>query len=82
VIRALTWSWVFTLLMWTLLKKRYLDVIEQTLHQLRCGKCIRLNSLLHKLGKADSNLCPECGLAVHTTLHLFEFSKFPLAPAS
>jgi hypothetical protein len=48
-----------------------------TLHQLRSGKCIRLNTLLHKFGRADSSLCPGCNLAVYMTKHLFEFPKFP-----
>ena len=48
-----------------------------TLRQLRSGKCARLQSYLHRIGKADDNLCPECGIAVHSTNHLFDCPVFP-----
>jgi hypothetical protein len=47
------------------------------LHQLRGGYCHRLNLYLHSIGKADSDLCPECRVASQTTAHLFECRKFP-----
>jgi hypothetical protein len=47
------------------------------LRQLRSGYCHRLRSYLHSIGKADDNLCPESGVAVHTTRHIFQCRFFP-----
>ena len=48
-----------------------------TLAQLRSGYCVRLKSYLFSVGKADSNLCPECGTASQTPNHLFDCPSFP-----
>ena len=54
-----------------------------TLSQLRSGYCSRLQSYLHRVGRAPSPACPECGSAPHTTEHLFSCPESPtdLAPA-
>ena len=44
---------------------------RSTLAQLRSGYCSRLNSYRHAIGLSDSDSCPECSSAAHTTAHLF-----------
>ena len=48
-----------------------------TLRQLRSGKCCRLQTFQHRIGKAANDLCPECGVASHTTAHIFNCQTFP-----
>ena len=56
---------------------------RSTLSQLRSGYCSRLQSYLHRVGRAPSPACPDCGAAPHTTEHLFSCPGSPtdLAPA-
>ena len=56
---------------------------RSTLSQLRSGYCSRLQSYLHRVGRAPSPACPDCGAAPHTTEHLFSCPVSPtdLAPA-
>ena len=56
---------------------------RSTLSQLRSGYCSRLQSYLHRVGRAPSPACPDCGSAPHTTEHLFSCPRSPtdLAPA-
>ena len=42
-----------------------------TLAQLRTGFSSALEEYLHRIGRAPSKLCPECGAADHTVPHLF-----------
>ena len=44
---------------------------RRTLAQLRSGECIALNSYKHKIGVADTPLCPCCRSEEHTTGHIF-----------
>ena len=44
---------------------------RRTLAQLRSGESISLNSYKHKIGLADSPLCPCCRSEEHTTEHIF-----------
>ena len=48
-----------------------------TLCQLRSGHCARLQDFLHRIGRADDDLCPECRGATHSTSHLFSCPSFP-----
>ena len=48
-----------------------------TLSQLRSGYCSRLQDYRHRVGLADSDMCPECGRAPHTVRHLFECEVHP-----
>jgi len=50
---------------------------RSTLSQLRSGHCARLQSYLHRLGRVDSDLCPECRGAPHTAVHLFVCPNHP-----
>ena len=56
---------------------------RSTLSQLRSGYCSRLQSYLHRVGRAPSPACPDCGSAPHTTEYLFSCPESPtdLAPA-
>ena len=56
---------------------------RSTLSQLRSGYCSRLQSYLHRVGRAPSPACPDCGSAPHTTEHLFSCPESPtdLVPA-
>ena len=56
---------------------------RSTLSQLRSGYCSRLQSYLHRVGRAPSPACPDCGDVPHTTEHLFSCPVSPtdLAPA-
>ena len=47
------------------------------LAQLRSSFCSRLKSYQHRLGKADDDICPDCGAAPHTSSHLFQCPSFP-----
>jgi hypothetical protein len=47
------------------------------IRQLKSGYCHRLNTYLHSIGKAVNDLCPECGIASHTTAHIFQCRSFP-----
>ena len=44
---------------------------RRTLAQLRSGECIALNSYQHKIGVADTPMCPCCRSEEHTTEHIF-----------
>ena len=48
-----------------------------TLSQLRSSYCSRLNSYRHTIGLSDTDSCPECLAARHTTSHLFDCASFP-----
>ena len=50
---------------------------RKILAQLRSGYCARLNSFLFKIGRIDSDLCPECSSAPHTVVHLFNCPAKP-----
>ena len=50
---------------------------RSALSQLRSGFCSSLNSYLERVGRAQSNLCPSCGTAPHTTNHLFSCPDHP-----
>jgi hypothetical protein len=52
-------------------------VHRTTLFQLRSLYCIHLKTYLHSIGRSDIPDCPECGLAPHTTNHLFDCPSFP-----
>ena len=56
---------------------------RSTLSQLRSGYCSKLQSYLHRVGRAPTPACPDCGSAPHTTEHLFSCPESPtdLAPA-
>ena len=47
------------------------------LSQLRSGYCARLNSYRHRIGLADSPLCPDCSTEDHTVGHLFQCPSHP-----
>ena len=54
-------------------RENYLPKITRlTLSQLRSGFCARLQTYQLKIGKSQSDLCPLCDSAPHTTNHLFE----------
>ena len=44
---------------------------RRTLAQLNSGECIALNSYQHKIGVADTPMCPCCRSGEHTTEHIF-----------
>ena len=48
-----------------------------TLSQLRSGQCSRLLSFRHAIGLSDTDSCPDCSSAVHTTSHLFHCASSP-----
>ena len=48
-----------------------------TLSQLRSGQCSRLNSYRHAIGISDTDLCPQCNMAPHTTDHVFDCPAAP-----
>ena len=48
-----------------------------TLSRLRAGWCPALNSYQAAIGRSPSNRCPSCGLASHTTNHLFSCPAHP-----
>ena len=50
---------------------------RSTLAQLRSSFCARLNSYQFKIGQVNSDTCPECGTAPHTTNHLFDCPSHP-----
>ena len=56
---------------------------RSALSQLRSGYCSRLQTYLHRVGRAPSEVCPDCASAPHTTEHLFFCPERPtdLAPA-
>ena len=45
--------------------------------QLCSGHCSRLNAYLHRIGRAPSPTCPECGVGDHTVPHLFDCPPHP-----
>ena len=51
--------------------------IRTTMSRLRDGHCINLNDFRHRIGRSDTDLCPECNLSTHTTQHLFDCPNFP-----
>ena len=50
---------------------------RSTLAQLRSGHCVRLKDYQFRLGKADDELCPECGQEPQTSSHLFNCPTHP-----
>ena len=50
---------------------------RSTLSQLRSGFSPALNSYLERVGRAQSDLCPSCLTAPHTTSHLFSCPSHP-----
>ena len=48
-----------------------------SLAQLRSGHSSRLNSFLHRVGRAPSPECPDCHLEDHTVHHIFECTAAP-----
>ena len=58
-------------------------VHRTTLSQLRSGFCKNLNAYKFRIGLTNSNLCPDCGAAEHSTPHLFSCPAQPtdLSPA-
>ena len=48
-----------------------------TLAQLRSGYSPFLNSYLHRINRSDTDQCPNCSNAVHTTEHLFNCNSKP-----
>ena len=50
---------------------------RSTLSQLRSSYCSALSSYLERVGRAQSNLCPSCNSAPHTTEHLFSCPSHP-----
>ena len=53
-----------------------------TLAQLRSGYSPFLKQYMHRIQKSDSDLCPDCNIAVHTTQHLFTCRPTNLTPLS
>ena len=47
------------------------------LAQLRSGFCARLNDYRHRIGGTDTDLCPDCSNATHSTSHLFSCTANP-----
>ena len=47
------------------------------LAQLRSGFCSKLNDYNHRIGKTDSDLCPDCTTAQASVQHLFSCPSFP-----
>ena len=45
--------------------------------QLRSSFCSSLHSYRERIGLVPSPLCPSCGLAPHTTVHVFSYSSHP-----
>ena len=54
------------------------------LAQLRSSHCHHLRTYQHRIGAANDDLCPGCGLAPHSTAHLFNCPNSPtdLTPRS
>ena len=52
-------------------------VARTTLAQLRSGYCSGLNTFLHRIDRAPSEMCPCCRQAEHTTPHLFDCPEHP-----
>ena len=50
---------------------------RSTLAQLRSGHCSRLNTYRSRVGLSDTDQCPECSLATHSTQHLFDCESSP-----
>ena len=48
-----------------------------TLAQLRSGHCIKLKDYMHRIGKADDDICPNCRVAPSSTEHLFNCTAHP-----
>ena len=51
---------------------------RKILAQLRLGYCACLNSFLFKIGRVDSDLCLDCGTALHTVVYLFSCPAKPM----
>ena len=51
--------------------------VRTTLAQLRSGYCSGLNTFLHRIDRAPSEMCPCCRQAEHTTPHLFDCPEHP-----
>ena len=50
---------------------------RSTLSQLRSGHCVKLQSYLHRVDKADIPTCPHCKASDETVPHIFECLSFP-----
>ena len=50
---------------------------RSTLSQLRSSFCSSLHSYRERIGLVPSPICPSCGLAPHTTIHVFSCSSHP-----
>ena len=50
------------------------------LSQLRSGHCSRLNNYRHRVGRSDTDLCPDCNQSVYTSSHLFQISNVLHSP--
>ena len=63
--------------------ERVLPRPYRSMPQLRLGYCSRLQYYLHRVGRAPSAACSDCGSALHTTEHLFFCPSSPtdLIPA-
>ena len=58
--------------------ERVLSRVQRTtLSQLRSGWCRQLKSYQALIGNSTDDLCPDCGLASHTTAHLFDCPSHP-----
>jgi hypothetical protein len=52
-------------------------MIRDAFSQLLSGKCIQLRTYLHRIGKSEDDLCPECRASPHTAPHLFSCPNHP-----
>ena len=52
-------------------------ITRVTLSQLRSGHCARLRDFQLRIGKSDSNICPDCDLAPQTVNHIFDCPAHP-----
>jgi len=51
--------------------------VRITLTQLRSGHCRLLNSYKARITSGISDVCPECGVALHSVEHLFNCQSRP-----
>ena len=51
--------------------------VRTTLTQLRSGHCRLLNSYKARITSSISDVCPECGVALHSVEHLFNCQSHP-----
>ena len=48
-----------------------------TLAQLRSGFCAKLKDYLHRIGRSDDDICPDCNSAPASSSHLFSCPSHP-----